>query len=667
MVQLRTFQQRAKTLIESSNFRGVMVVAPTGAGKTFIVNFLVPQGRTIIIGPLRALSSEQYSSFSQQYKSILDTGDVRARTKEYKSAWEIAIMTYERFDSILRSEKKREEVLDEVKYLVIDEIHQIGRDRGGRIESALFKLRKLYPHIKLVCLSATIANPQNIAEWLDLDLIIDEEPRPIPLDIKFYTYRTQYTTGSALAEEWHILQKIFQNHAHESFLIFCGPRWHAHDLACMDANILKSTPQALWTMIPLGVAFHHAGLSSTERNRVETAFQQKKVQHLYSTPTLSQGVNLPARHVVIFDVTRWSWLKSAAEYIGVDELNQMIGRAGRPGLDDRGYAHIICSEHQLWDVKKLLSSSFVAQSKIHPSIREMLLEWNVTGVVETEADFDKIPPLLYCGKAGDPPLETKDFREAMGWLVRKGFVAQRRSYFVPTHKGRMTSLMYISPETTRVFEDGYKLIVNMRTGGVEIPLKFIFSLLLHTEEFLGMIVIRHKKVDQQFVDIGRKELGYYYCTKCQKIRRTEKALCCDGRKVSLCPDPRMMKAYALAFAKDMSRKYQVKLPISTGDRKMLISQAQRLLGAEMTIIPDKLLGERVRRLSILVGRGIARESFAELLKVQGIGERYIERLANEKINTIAQLVEADRQTLLRVFNSRKTVDRILTNARQLTA
>ena len=108
-----------------------------------------------------------------------------------------------------------------------------------------------------------------------------------------------------------------------------------------DTSVMgKSLAQA----IRGGVAFHHAGLTHNQRKAVEEAFRQGTLLAIVATPTLAQGVNLPARRVIIRDHRRWSSIGGGSMPLPVMEIRQMLGRAGRPKFDDSGDAWILAKD-----------------------------------------------------------------------------------------------------------------------------------------------------------------------------------------------------------------------------------------------------------------------------------------------------------------------------------
>nr|CDS23045.1 DNA polymerase theta [Echinococcus granulosus] len=140
--------------------------------------------------------------------------------------------------------------------------------------------------------------------------------------------------------------------------------------------------------IRFGVAFHHAGLTIEERDVLEMAFRKGHLRLLIATSTLSSGVNLPARRVII----RTPFFHG--QTLGYLDYKQMVGRAGRKGIDVRGESVLLCKSKDLPKVRHLLScgmprvtSCLLTQSGTpESSLRRALLEVIANGIVESVSD-----------------------------------------------------------------------------------------------------------------------------------------------------------------------------------------------------------------------------------------------------------------------------------------
>lgn len=354
-------------LFEGEN---LLVSAATSAGKTLVgelacVNTILHQKkRCLYLVPLKSLANEKYRSFQARWDELgitveMSTGDMnlldRAAEEEKLKTTDLLITTYERADSILRSSP---EWFREVQVVVVDEVHNIQSDsRGARLEGLLLRLRFHFPSIQFIYLSATIGNPEELAEWVGARLI-QHDHRPVPLE-----YQVVLTPNRTEQIKRIVQQTLLQR---GSVLIFAPTRFEAEQLCSevskylrdqellylIEGRQLRATvnqlheeignrlDRRLFFSIPSGVSFHHAGLSRQMRELVEGLFREGLVKVIAATPTLSSGVNLPAKVVVIKDVG----LAGSFRTLGLNELHQMCGRAGRPGYDDKGFA-IVLAQH----------------------------------------------------------------------------------------------------------------------------------------------------------------------------------------------------------------------------------------------------------------------------------------------------------------------------------
>ena len=379
------------------------------------------------------------------------------------SAVDIAICTIEKANSLV-NRLLEEGGMSQLGTVVVDELHMIGDShRGYLLELLLTKLlyisRKCTVSgqaclatnkvvesrevIQIIGMSATLPNLNVLSNWLDGQLYCTEY-RPVPLQemvkIGSALFDTDFKkirelSPSELANDEEDILKLCQEtvvNGH-SVLIFCPTKQWCENLAGIIAvapflqnnptlvvaanevteggkgNISEAHMRVLEQLrrtqvgldailektVPSGVAFHHAGLTFDEREIIEGAFRQGVIRVLVATSTLSSGVNLPARLVIV----RTPFFQKSL--IDILVYKQMVGRAGRKGVDERGESVLICKPNEQSKVINLFKSapkavsSCLGQSrgqKGRPgdmsALRRALLEVISSGVATSQADIE---------------------------------------------------------------------------------------------------------------------------------------------------------------------------------------------------------------------------------------------------------------------------------------
>ncbi|MBN1646208.1 DEAD/DEAH box helicase [Candidatus Woesearchaeota archaeon] len=171
--------------------KNLLVCTPTASGKTLVAELAAlnaifhDHGKAVYVVPLRALASEKNRTFKRDYpelKIALSSGDIDS-SDSYLEKYDIIITTSEKFDSLIRHETPW---LKEVKVVIIDEIHLLNDvGRGPTLEILITILKKVLPKMQMIALSATVGNAEELAEWLNAELIKDDW-RPVRLDKGVY-------------------------------------------------------------------------------------------------------------------------------------------------------------------------------------------------------------------------------------------------------------------------------------------------------------------------------------------------------------------------------------------------------------------------------------------------------------------------------------------------
>jgi len=381
------FQQRAIEVIDRDV--SLFVAAPTGSGKTVLADYVIARAlerrqRVIYTAPIKALSNQKYRDFASRYGERVGilTGDVTINRQA-----PLVIMTTEIYRNTLLENVER---LSSYAWIIFDEVHYLDDPERGTVweESILFTP----PHINLLCLSATIPNVHDLAQWIRTVHerpieVIEESARPVPLHLAFQCqnailettaelkqrgYGARGHDGSARHQQRHHavptnrLEKLIHDLAERRRLpciFFTFGRRRAEELAweisgftllaaeerralrelfhalCARFGLAHDrTAEAMARLIDRGVAYHHAGMLPTVKEVLERCFASRLLKLIVTTETFALGVNMPARSVVLDALTKRA--DNGFALLRRREFLQMAGRAGRRGMDEEGFAYL---------------------------------------------------------------------------------------------------------------------------------------------------------------------------------------------------------------------------------------------------------------------------------------------------------------------------------------
>jgi superfamily II DNA/RNA helicase len=345
------------------NGRSVMVCSPTGSGKTMVgemalLRSVMDGHRGLYLVPLRALAIQVVDTFRERYSNHgfsigISTGDFH-RPGDELGNYDIIVTTYERADSLLRHKTSW---LNSIGTIVIDEIQTLSQpERGPRLEGTIIRFRRMIRDLQIIALSATIGMPYLLAEWLGCELVHSTN-RPVPLVSKIFPTKDKkkairdfvMTTVQVNGQAIVFMRTRREAEVGAFDLSFhVGKQLMSKERAELDSNIDSienwnvSLPTELRTLIHDGVAYHHAGLNASSRRLVERLFRRGLVRVIFATTTLAAGMDLPARTVVITSTRSPADYQS---YLSNNHVHQMLGRAGRPGKDKRGFGIMLTDSY----------------------------------------------------------------------------------------------------------------------------------------------------------------------------------------------------------------------------------------------------------------------------------------------------------------------------------
>ncbi|MCZ6737131.1 MAG: DEAD/DEAH box helicase [Actinobacteria bacterium] len=396
------FQLEAAEAIDDGS--SVVVTAPTGAGKTLVaeaaIHLALDQGkRSFYTTPIKALSNQKFADLSEEYGSDrvgLLTGDNVINPKA-----PVIVATLEVLRNMIFADAGQ---LHDVAFVVLDEAHYLqDRSRGAAWEEVIIHCPR---HVQFVCLSATISNNKQFADWVGerrgSTRLITTEERPVPLESMYmlkdrmgshalhllptFVIRDGRRRANPRLEHMLGLERgrkrrfktpnrietiealASENMLPAIYFIFSRAGCDAAVNRLMEAGVRLTDPeerQAIreiaegrtahlgdddldvlgydrWMVgLDAGVASHHAGLVPAYKEAVEELFELGYLKVVFATETLALGINMPARSVVIENLSKFNG--ESHELLRPGDYTQLTGRAGRRGIDVEGFGVLLHS------------------------------------------------------------------------------------------------------------------------------------------------------------------------------------------------------------------------------------------------------------------------------------------------------------------------------------
>ncbi len=612
--------------------KNLLLAMPTASGKTLLaelamVREAIDGGKSLYTVPLRALAVEKYESFKKWEKIGLrvgvSIGDYES-TDEHLAECDIIVTTNEKADSLIRN---RTGWMRNVSCLVVDEIHLLDSEkRGPTLEILISKLRRMNRGVRIIGLSATAPNVDEVADWLDAEYY-ESEWRPVPLfegllcnnvlEIDGKTVKTSFEklVEECVAEGGGTL--VFESTRRgaeriaEKLVKIAGK--HVEPNTDLKKALLEENDgemsRRLAECAEKGVAFHHAGLLNGQRKLIEDAFRQGLIKVVVATPTLAAGVNLPARRVIIRSIYRFD---GYSRRIKVSEYKQMSGRAGRPGMDEYGES-IVCvnaRDREMVRRRYILGKPERITSKLgaETHLRFHSLSIISDGYASTIEDLEEFFSDTFFFKQNEISL-SYELERIVRQLENWGMIVDRGG-LSPTKLGMLVSRLYIDPLTGFIFHDVLSREKLTDVGALH--------LICRTPDMERLNIRKTDGWVEEEAFRLRKELTYY-----PSEFSAEYDWFLSEVKTALC-----LKDWIDEMDED---EICLKYSIAPGDLRRIVETAEWLCNA-MTRIAEEIGNTSVAGLTDRIKYGV-RAELLELIRIRYIGRVRARKLYNAGIRT----------------------------------
>ncbi|KAI9851546.1 MAG: hypothetical protein M1838_003378 [Thelocarpon superellum] len=382
--------------------------------------------KIVYVAPMKALAAEITEKLGKRLAWLgirvrEFTGDMHLTKSEIVQT-QIIVTTPEKWDVVTRKSTGDTELVQKVQLLIIDEVHMLHDERGAVIESLVARTQRQVEStqslIRIVGLSATLPNYVDVADFLKVNRMaglfyFDASFRPVPLEQHFIGVKGK--PGSKASRE-NLEKTAFEKvkemlrHGHQVMVfvhsrketvstarrlyemavedqcedLFSPSEHPAYDAAVREMK--TSRAREIRELLPKGLGTHHAGMARSDRNMIERLFGSGVLKVLCCTATLAWGVNLPAAAVVIKGTQLYSAQEGKFVDLGILDVLQIFGRAGRPQFQDTGIGFICTTHDKLQHYLSAVTQQQPIESKFSAKLVDNLNAEIALGTVTSVAE-----------------------------------------------------------------------------------------------------------------------------------------------------------------------------------------------------------------------------------------------------------------------------------------
>ncbi|SMD31154.1 DEAD/DEAH box helicase [Picrophilus oshimae] len=362
--------------------KNLLIISPTGSGKTEaailpILNMISrerPKPVSLLyVTPLRALNRDMLSRLFEYSRNLGINVQVRhsdinesERREIVRHPGDILITTPESLQIMLVNKNLRE-IISNIKYLVIDEVHEMAQnERGSQFSIALERLRELNHGFQVIGLSATANNEAELAEFIEpdkkIEIVKPEIRKSVEINVTLPEKASQELSDKMGCDNQYAgsIKRIYNeiNNISGGSLVFVNRRYVAEDMSfrikLMDKNAR--------------IEVHHGSLSRESRENAENDFKSGKLKALICTSSLELGIDIGTAELVV-------------QFNSPRQINKLLQRIGRSGhsLEKTSRGLVVCN-----DVIELEEAMAIVGNALEGKLEDVLIRKNSLATVANQ-------------------------------------------------------------------------------------------------------------------------------------------------------------------------------------------------------------------------------------------------------------------------------------------
>lgn len=640
-----------------------LIATPTGSGKTLMAEWSIQRallwgGKAAYVAPLKAILEEKENEWSAKYPEVnlgVFTGD-RDRSNQKPSDRDLMLFTPEKLAGYFYRWKKNIEWISRLNAVIFDEFHLLGEaSRGPSLEALISRLRRVNPFAKIIGLSATMPNYEELASWLGATAFVSDW-RPVPIKYRVLRFKK-------VAQKFDLLlSEILENREHGGkTLVFVNSRKRSETLATrlMENGVVAD--------------FNHAGLDLKRRSATQNAMRKGALDVVVSTSTLEMGVNFPARKVVIYD--SYGFDGESFSPLSVQRYLQCSGRAGRPGFDDYGESVIL---QPVWDRVDYLNtkpaplrSGFFANESLEKEVLNEVASRLSISIKHLETNFANLT--LWRRQDGTLNMEIPVLRLLGAGLLK--WSGEGETYLSETALGRIAAQLGVCPHTISLLRAAYRafpiftefdlLVISCLAKEGTPKFGFNFEEIDQMANLVLEVPSHFLDAPTSFLsglglsDSGKKALSAVKCAV-MLFRYTQGATLQELAEEFDCyPNDLDVLRRNVSWVLEAAERVFSVLRHEDNDEKVPDEKAEE---TDFRKMPEIVCSD----LKLMIEYGIPRESLS-LIRIKDIGTRRARLLMQAGISTSEQVVQVCDSCLSRILHvkSRKVIGRITDSARKV--